>query len=113
MIKDDALYDKLFDAAETIYKYVEHGKGFFSGEIKSDDGSKHASWNRFHGARDVLEKKLQRTLTNEEITMLALAIGNGPTPALNARQRRYSLDYLWPKGYSGTYVDFMKLVTGL
>lgn len=113
MINNDALYDSLFAAAETIYQYVDRGKGFYSGKIRDEEGGWVSSWNHHGGARYELESKLNRSLTKQEITMLSLAIGDGPTPALTPAQRRYSFDYLWPNGYTGTYVDLMRVVTGL
>ena len=76
MIQDEKLWDKLYQAAEAIYKFMDPERGFYAGTRKQDDGSFKKVYNLFVGASGILEGKLNRRLTPEEQVMLAIAVGD-------------------------------------
>lgn len=76
MIADEELWNKLYQAAETVYKYMDPDRGFFSGIRKNDDQSLTKIYNRFDGAVPRIESKLGRKLRVEEQVVLAIAVGD-------------------------------------
>ncbi len=96
MMSDERV-EALTTAAETIYKFCEKDKGFFSGIVTSATGRKFESWNSFTGAKQILEQKLGRKLNKHEITILALAIGFGPTPSMTETERKSAMEQLWSR----------------
>lgn len=76
MIADEELWNKLYQAAETIYKYIDPEHGFYSGVRKNEDNSLRKVYNQFVGASSKLEVYLGRKLTLEEQAMLAIAVGD-------------------------------------
>ena len=115
MVKNEDKYNKLYDAAVEIYKYFEKDKGFFSGVATNQYGKTFKTYNGFTGAKQQLELKMQRRLTTEEVTMLSLAVGFGPTPSLTNQERQQAMDDLW-NGESNDNrqcILFDKLVTGI
>lgn len=76
MIQDETLWDKLYKAAEVIYKFMDPENGFFAGARKQDDGTFKRVYNLFVGATGILEGKLNRKLTMEEQVVLAIAVGD-------------------------------------
>ena len=115
MIENTERYNSLFTAAETIYKFMEKGKGFYSGSIMDSNGRKLYQYNDYSGARFHLEKKLNRKLTKDEQTMLALAVGYGPTPSLFENERNEAMEILWENkpNASRACILFDKLVTSI
>ena len=89
--------EELTIAAETIYKFCDKDRGFFSGITTNAAGRKFETWNSYSGSQAVLEKKLGRRLTRAEITILALAVGYGPTPYLTQKMRDEAMDTLWSR----------------
>lgn len=87
----------LTTAAETIYKFCDKEKGFYSGIATTATGRKFESWNSYTGAQQILEQKLGRHLSKHEITILALAVGYGPTPSLTQQERTDALEQLWSR----------------
>ena len=76
MIKDEAKWQKLYDAAERIYKFCDPKNGFRAGTKKLQDGREVPRWNQFSGARAHLELKMGRKLDLFEQTALAIAVGD-------------------------------------
>ena len=115
MIENADRYNNLFTAAETIYKYMEKGKGFYSGSVIGPTGRKIYQYNDYSGARFHLERKLERKLTKDEQTMLALAVGYGPTPSLFPKEREEAFEILWDNqpNSSRACILFDKLVTSI
>lgn len=115
MMTDEQI-EALTVAGELLVKYCDKDKGYFSG-IYVDPSTKQrfSTWNRFDGAAKELEKKLQRKLTNEEKTILALSVGEGPTPCLTSEMRGIAFDSLWhrypPTHRSGSYAKMMNVMT--
>lgn len=112
----DAQIRELEDAGDTIYRYVDKEKGFYSGIWKDEKtGRTGQSWNSFTGAKAELEKKLERQLSKAEITILSLAIGFGPTPCLSIGQRKEAMEILWsrrqPDQRPGSYMPCMTVMT--
>ena len=114
MMSDEKV-EELTTAAETIYKFCDKEKGFFSGIVTSSTGRKFESWNSYTGAQQILEQKLGRKLTRAEITILALAVGFGPTPYLTQKMREEALDTLWSRHpdtrQPGAYRPMMEVLT--
>ena len=100
MINNEEKYNRLTRAAETIYKFFQKDKGFYSGKIERD-GKTIVVFNRFEGAKTAIEEKRHRPLTRDEITVLALAIGGGPTPSLTKSERESAFEALWGGNTSG------------
>ena len=97
MMSDDRI-EALTQAAETIYKFCDHEKGFYGGVMVSRvTGKAYESWNSFNQSKSVLENKLGRPLTREEMTILSLAIGFGPTPCLSLGMRKEAMETLWAR----------------
>lgn len=115
MIESQERYDRLFTAAETIYQFMEKDKGFYSGSILDQNGRKIYQYNDYSGARFHLEKKLNRKLTKDEQTMLALAVGYGPTPSLFEKERNEAMEILWENkpNTARACILFDKLVTSI
>lgn len=95
MLSDEKI-ERLTSAAETIYKFCNKEKGFYSGVVRTASG-KEEDWNSYTGARDMLEKQLHRALNDAEVTILALAVGYGPTPYLDRQAREQAFDTLWSR----------------
>ena len=89
--------EELTTAAETIYQFCNKEKGFFSGMVTTATGRSFESWNSYSGAQLILEVKLKRKLTKAEVTILALAVGYGPTPCLTQEQRDDAMTTLWSR----------------
>lgn len=100
MINNQEKYNRLCQAAETIYKFFQKGKGFYSGKI-SREGKTVVVFNQFDGAKAAIEEKRHRPLTRDEITVLALAVGGGPTPSLTKTERESAIESLWDGRSSG------------
>ena len=75
MIEDQKKYDKLYDAAVTIYKFLNPEFGFYSGTKTLESGEKIRIYNNFKGSVHVLESKLNRKLNIYEQTVLAISVG--------------------------------------
>ena len=97
IMMSDEKVESLTKAAETIYKFCEKDKGFYSGVATSSTGRKFESWNSYTGSQQILEQKLGRKLNKYEITILALAVGYGPTPTLTENERKSAMDQLWSR----------------
>lgn len=114
MMSDEKV-EELTHAAETIYKFCDKDRGFFSGIVTSSTGRKFESWNSYTGAQRVLEQKLERKLNRAEITILALAVGFGPTPYLTTAMRTEALETLWSRHpetrQPGCYRQMMEVLT--
>ena len=76
MIKSEETWSKLYEAAETIYKFCDPNLGFKAGVKQREDGSKVQRYNQYSGAKIYLEKKLNRKLTIYEQVVLAIAVGD-------------------------------------
>lgn len=94
MIADDAKYTRLAKCAERIYKFFQQDKGFFSG-FEEVNHKRVPTFNKYNGAVQAIENKLGRVLTRDEQTILALAVGDGPTPSMTPIERRSALSDLW------------------
>lgn len=117
MISDDVKLNYLTDAAMTIFKYYEKGKGFYSGVLTNElTGRRTHTYNNWEaGLRRQIEQKLGRGMNIYERTVLALAVGRGPTPALTKKERKYSMEFLWdeeyPRNEANHCFDLMKVLT--
>ena len=117
MITNERKVDALTDAAMEIYKHHEQGKGFYSGKMRnSTTGALESVYNDWDiGLRRSLESKLGRRMTRNEETVLALAIGRGPTPSLTKQERKYSMEFLWgeeyPQNFDKRCQDLMRVLT--
>ena len=108
--------EELTVAAETIYAYCDKKNGFYSGVFKDQVTNRtYSRWNNFTGAKSELEKKLNRTLSKAEVTILSLAVGFGPTPCLTNEMRKYAFESLWtrikPDQRAGTFQPMMTVLT--
>jgi len=84
MIKDPKLFDKLYDAAETVYKYMTPGYGFYAGTVRNErTGEKTHKYNIMNGSKQQIEKKLGRKLNKYEESILAIAICDLANKTLN------------------------------
>lgn len=114
MMLDDKI-EELTVAAENIYRYCDKENGFFSGVTTSATGRKFDSWNSYGGSQRVLEEKLGRKLSRAEITILALAVGYGPTPYLTQKMREEAMNTLWSRHpdtrQPGCYRPMMEVLT--
>ena len=111
----DQNIENLTTAAETLYQYCEHGKGFFGGmRTNQNTHRSYEVWNNFSGCKTVLENKLHRKLTQAEVTILSLAVGYGPTPLLSEPERQSAMDQLWSRspttGELGCYQEMMNVL---
>lgn len=116
MIQDERRVDSLSEAAMRIYKAYEKGKGFYSGRVRDSDGNYEHIYNSWEaGLRTTLERTLKRAISNEEQTILSLAIGRGQTPSLSKAERKYSMEYLWdeefPLNENRQCQDLMRILT--
>lgn len=117
MITNEAKVNALTDAAMTIFKFYEKGKGFYSGiKYEEETGKKISVYNSWPaGLRRILENKLGRGLDKWEQTVVSLAIGAGPTPTLTKPERKYSMEFLWDSEYPNNELlycqDLMKVLT--
>jgi len=117
VITNEQKLDALTDAAMEIYKLYEKGKGFFSGHKRDEESNKsievYNDWET--GLRRVIETRLKRHMTKYEQTVIALAIGAGPTPAMTKAERKYSMEFLWgeeyPENFNKYCHDLMKVLT--
>ena len=108
--------EELTVAAETIYKFCDKDKGFYSGVFKDENtGRTYSRWNNFSGAKLELEKKLGRKLSQAEVTILSLAVGFGPTPYLVPEMRKNAFESLWtrykPEQRAGSFQNMMNVLT--
>jgi hypothetical protein len=76
MIQDEKLWNKLYTAAEFVYKHMDPEHGFDAGYKKEDDGSLTKIFNRYHACKSRLESKLGRQLNMYEQAILAIAVGD-------------------------------------
>ena len=111
----DAMIEELTVAGELLYKYADPEKGFYSGIWKDEKtGKSGQSWNSYTGAKEQLEKKLSRSLSKAEITILSLAIGFGPTPCLTVEMRKIAFESLWtrrkPEQRPGSFAKMMDVM---
>ena len=116
MIQDEKLWNKLYEAAEAIYKHMTPDRGFYSGTRKQDDGSFSKVYNRFEGARGILESKLNRKLTINEEVILAIAVGDRHQKCLKKVLSQQEIDSifedLWDSQQSkGGCISFERLLT--
>ena len=111
----DKQIELLTKAAETIYQYCDKEKGFYGGISKSKSGERFEEWNSYSGSLAVLENRLHRDLSKEEITILALAVGYGPTPCLSPNMREQAMETLWSRKPEtrkpGCYKKMMDVLT--
>ena len=115
MMTDEQI-EALTVAGETIEKFCDKDRGYFSGIIIDPvTKQKFSTWNKYEGASKELEKKLQRKLSKEEQTILALCVGEGPTPKLTSEMREIAFESLWhrypPTHRSGSYAKMMNVMT--
>ena len=107
--------EKLTVASETIVKYCDRDRGYYSGVyVNPETRQKFSMWNKFDGAEAELSKKLKRALTNEEKTILALSVGEGPTPCLTEEMRESAFESLWnrypPTHRAGSFAKMMNVL---
>jgi hypothetical protein len=60
-----------------------------------DNGAEDNHWS---GTKEEMERELGRPLSGDEITLLSLSRGFGPTPSLGDEETRELINLLWPKG---------------
>lgn len=114
---DEQLWNRLYTAAETIYKYFDSKNGFYSGLHKREDGSMGKTFNNYAGAADNLKTKLGRELTLEEQAVLAIAVGDnhqkGLRKVLTGPQINVIFEDLWNNqpNYQRACIPFDRLVT--
>ena len=114
---DEQLWNRLYTAAEAIYKHFDSERGFYSGTKKREDGSTYKSYNQFKGAADELQSKLGRELTLEEQAVLAIAVGDchqkGLRKVLTGPQINVIFEDLWDgqPNYQRVCIPFDRLVT--
>ena len=111
----DEQIEALTVAGETIVKFCDKEKGFFSGiYVDPETKQRYSTWNRFDGACNEIEKHLKRKTTKEEKTILALSVGEGPTPSLTDEMRAIAFESLWarnpPQHRSGSYAKMMNVM---
>ena len=114
MMTDEQI-EALTVAGELIEKFCDKDRGYFSGVVVDQrTNQKFSSWNKFAGACKEIEKKLQRQLSKEEKTILALSVGEGPTPCLSSEMREIAFDSLWhrypPTHRAGSYAKMMNVM---
>lgn len=95
MIADEELWNKLYQAAETIYKYMDPEHGFYSGVRKNDDDSLKKVYNQFVGASSRLEGHLGRKLRLEEQVILAIAVGDRNQKCLKKLLTQQDIDEIF------------------
>ena len=115
MMTDDQI-EALTVAGELLIKFCDRERGYFSGIIVDPiTKQKYSTWNKFDGASKEIEKKLSRKLSKEEKTILALSVGEGPTPCLTSEMREIAFETLWhrypPTHRSGSYASMMNVMT--
>ena len=76
MIQNETLWNELYNAAETIYKFMDAERGFYSGKKKREDNTVVKTYNQYSGACVELEYQLKRKLNDKEKTVLAIAVGD-------------------------------------
>jgi hypothetical protein len=119
MIQDEKLWDKLYKAAEVIYKHMVPGCGFYAGTRKQDDGTFGKVYNQYAGAAGWLESKLYRKLTLEEQAVLAIAVGDRSQKCLKKVLSQQDIDSifsdLWDDQPNRKHdcIPFERLVTGI
>ena len=119
MIQDEELWNRLYTAAETIYKHFTPDYGFFSGTRKREDGSVSKMYNQYSGAANHLKSKLNRELTIEEQAVLAIAVGDnhqkGLRKILTGPQINVIFEDLWDNqpNYQHACIPFDRLVTNI
>lgn len=115
MMTDEQI-EALTVAGELIVKFCNKEKGYFSGiGVNEETKQKFYIWNKFDGACKEIEKKLERKLSNEEKTILALSVGEGPTPCLSPEMRVEAFETLWhrypPEHRAGSFAKMMQVMT--
>lgn len=119
MIQDEKLWDSLYRAAETIYKFMDPEHGFYAGTRKQDDGSFKKVYNQFVGAVGILEGKLNRRLTLEEQTVLSIAVGDRTQKCLKKVLSAEDIDTIFSDLWSNkpnhdrVCIPFERLVTSI
>lgn len=118
MITDEKKVNRLMDAAMEIYKFHEKGKGFFCRCVRTDKGELKHVYNSWEdGLRTSMERNLNRPMTKDEQTILALAIGKGQTPSLTTAERLHSMECLWgsmhPENLERRCQDLMRVMSSL
>lgn len=115
MMTDEQI-EALTVAGETLVQFCDKEKGYYSGVyVDPETKQRYSMWNKFDGAEKEISKKLKRALTKEEKTILALSVGQGPTPCLTAEMREIAFDSLWhrypPTHRVGSYAKMMNVMT--
>ena len=101
MITNEKKIDALTNAAMTIFAFYERGLGFYSGiRYNPETDRKEVVYNNWDaGLGKSIAIKLGRPINSYEQTILSLAVGRGPTPALTKQERKYSMEFLWDSEY--------------
>ena len=76
--------------AVNLSKFYCDGLGWYSG--KNQDGDD--VYNHWSGAKDHMEKKLRRKLSDTELSILSLSLAYGPVPVLEGYTHR-DIDVDW------------------
>ena len=114
MISDEWT-EHLVKAGELIETFCDKEKGYYAGvRVDPKTGKTTHTWNRYEGAKNEIEKKLKRKLSQAEQTILALATGGGPTPYFDKESRDNAFEMLWkrhpPTHTEGSYAKMMNIM---
>ena len=115
MMTDEQI-EALTVAGETLVQFCDKEKGYYSGVfVDPVTKQRYSMWNKFDGAEKEISKKLKRPLSKEEKTILALSVGQGPTPCLTNEMRQIAFETLWARYPAthrvGSYAKMMNVMT--
>ncbi len=79
MILSLEVIERLRNAARFLLPYYSGNFGWYAGV---SDENEFGLWNHWSASKDVLQEKIKRKLTQEEITIFSLSLQYGPTPVL-------------------------------